>query len=265
MDIARDSLEIKRKVLEEFTESGLYPYSRFYLRQVKVRFNQFWKNHFSTIGLVGMNEACMNLFGESITTPKGQNFSAKVLDFMRDKLVIYQEETGNNYNLEATPAEGVSYRMARVDKEKNQDIICANEEQYKLGKEPFYTNSTHLPVNFSDDIFDVLDMQDHLQARYTGGTVLHIFVGERITDNEALKQFVKTVCTKYRLPYFTITPTFSVCPNCGYVAGEHHYCLKCESECEVYSRVVGYLRPIKQWNHGKKEEFGTRKTYSICK
>ena len=265
MDIARDSLEIKRKVLEEFTESGLYPYSRFYLRQVKLRFDQFWKNHFSTIGLIGMNEACLNLFGESITTPKGQDFAGVVLDFMRDKLIVYQEETGNNYNLEATPAEGVTYRMARADKERFPDIICANEEQYKLGKEPFYTNSTHLPVNFSDDIFAVLDMQDHLQARYTGGTVLHIFVGERITDNEALKQFVKTVCTKYRLPYFTITPTFSVCPNCGYVAGEHHYCLKCENECEVYSRVVGYLRPVKQWNHGKKEEFGTRKTYCICK
>lgn len=264
MLLARESLEIKRKVLEDFTDSGLYPYSRFYLRNVKKRFNQFWMNHFSTIGLVGMNEACMNLFGEGIASEKGQKFSGEVLEFMREKLVSFQEETGNNYNLEATPAEGVSYRMARRDKEEFEDIACGNEEEYKQGKEPFYTNSTHLPVNYSEDVFEVLDIQDDLQAKYTGGTVLHIFVGERIKDTESLKQFIKTVCTKYRLPYFTVTPTFSVCPSCGYVSGEHALCPKCKDECEVYSRVVGYLRPVQQWNKGKKQEFCTRKTYRVC-
>jgi len=264
MLLAKQSLEIKRKVLEDFTESGLYPYSRFYLRNIKQRLNQYWKNHFSTIGLVGMNEACLNLFGESISTEKGQKFAGDVLDYMRNKLVEFQEESGNNYNLEATPAEGVSYRMARRDKQQFSDIICANEAEYKQGKEPFYTNSTHLPVNYSDDVFEVLDIQDNLQSKYTGGTVLHIFVGERIKDAESLKQFVKTVCHKYRLPYFTLSPTFSVCPSCGYVAGEHALCPKCEDECEVYSRVVGYLRPVQQWNKGKKQEFCTRKTYNLC-
>ena len=264
MDISKESLEIKRKVLEEFTEAGLYPYSRFYLRNIKERLNHYWKNHFSTIGLVGMNEACLNLFGESIHSSRGQEFAGKVLDFMRDRLAQYQDETGNSYNLEATPAEGVSYRMARIDKEAYPQIICANEEQYRQGREPFYTNSTHLPVNYSNDIFSVLDQQDNLQTKYTGGTVLHIFVGERINDTEALKQFIRTVCTKYRLPYFTITPTFSVCPSCGYIAGEHKFCHKCGEECEIYSRVVGYLRPVKQWNNGKREEFSIRKTYQIC-
>jgi len=264
MDISRESLEIKRKVLEEFTEAGLYPYSRFYLRNVKERFNQYWKNHFSTIGLVGMNEACLNILGEPISSERGSAFAGKVLDFMRDRLTQYQDETGSNYNLEATPAEGVSYRMAKIDKEAYPQIICANEEQYRQGKDPFYTNSTHLPVNQTDDIFAVLDQQDNLQAKYTGGTVLHIFVGERINDTEALKQFVRTVCSKYRLPYFTITPTFSVCPSCGYLSGEQTFCPKCGEECEIYSRVVGYLRPVKQWNNGKREEFATRKTYKVC-
>jgi ribonucleoside-triphosphate reductase (formate) len=265
MEIAKESLEVKRKVLEDFTDVGLYPYAKFYLRTVKRRLGQYWKNHFSTIGLVGMNEACLNFLGENISTPKGQEFAGRILDFMRNKLLGYQEETGNNYNLEATPAEGVSYRMARIDKDSYPEIICGNEEQYRQGREPFYTNSTHLPVNYSDDIFEVLDHQDVLQVKYTGGTVLHIFVGERITDNESLKQFIRTVCEKYRLPYFTVTPTFSVCPNCGYIPGEHQYCEKCQSECEVYSRVVGYLRPVNQWNKGKKEEFFTRKTYCVCK
>lgn len=264
MLLARESLEIKRKVLEEFTESGLYPYSRYYLRNIKQRLNHYWKNHFSTIGLIGMNEACLNLFGENISSEKGKRFAGEVLDFMRNRLVTFQEETGNNYNLEATPAEGVSYRMARRDKHQFPDIICGNEAEHKQGKEPFYTNSTHLPVNYSDDIFEVLDIQDDLQVKYTGGTVLHIFVGERIKDTEALKQFVKTVCQKYRLPYFTISPTFSVCPSCGYIAGENALCPKCEDECEVYSRVVGYLRPVKQWNNGKKQEFSTRKMYRVC-
>jgi ribonucleoside-triphosphate reductase len=264
MFLAKESLEVKRKVLEEFTDSGLYPYSRYYLRYVKQRFDQYWKNHFSTIGLIGMNEACQNLLGVNIASQEGKAFSLRVLDFMRDIRVKYQQETGNNYNLEATPAEGVSYRMAKLDKENFPDILCGNECQCREGKDPFYTNSTHLPVNYSDDIFEVLDLQDDLQVKYTGGTVLHIFVGERISDVEALKQLVRAICTNYRLPYFTITPTFSVCPNCGYIAGEHKYCLKCEDECEIYSRVVGYLRPVQQWNKGKKEEFLLRKTYKVC-
>jgi anaerobic ribonucleoside-triphosphate reductase len=265
MLLAKSSLEIKRKVLEEFTENGLYPYARFYLRNVKQRFNEYWKNHFSTIGLVGMNEACLNLLGESIASLKGQEFSRRILDHMRAKLIDFQKESGDYYNLEATPAEGVSYRMARLDKATFPEIICANEELYRQGREPFYTNSTHLAVNYSDDVFEVLDIQDHLQVKYTGGTVLHLFVGERIEDTIALKTLIKTVCEKYHLPYFTITPTFSICPNCGYVAGEHKFCTKCETECEVYSRVVGYLRPVKQWNNGKKEEFVNRQTYKICK
>ncbi|MCB9757634.1 MAG: ribonucleoside triphosphate reductase [Candidatus Omnitrophica bacterium] len=265
MLLAKSSLEIKRKVLEEFTENGLYPYARFYLRNVKQRFDEYWKNHFSTIGLVGMNEACLNLFGESIASLKGQEFSRRILDHMRAKLIDFQKETGDYYNLEATPAEGVSYRMARLDKATFPEIICANEELYRQGREPFYTNSTHLAVNYSDDVFEVLDIQDHLQVKYTGGTVLHLFVGERIENTTALKTLIKTVCEKYHLPYFTITPTFSICPNCGYVAGEHKFCTKCETECEVYSRVVGYLRPVKQWNNGKKEEFVNRQTYKICK
>jgi len=263
MTLAKESLEIKRKVLEEFTATGLYPYSKFYLRNIKKRFDQYWINHFSTIGLVGMNEACLNLLGEPIQGPKGHAFAQRVLDFMRAKMVQFQTETGSNYNLEATPAEGVSYRMARQDKEMYSDIICANEEQVRQGKDPFYTNSTQAPVNFSDDVFAVLDHQDPLQVKYTGGTVLHIFVGERITDVGALKQLVKTVCHQYHLPYFTISPTFSVCPNCGYLAGEHTFCPKCKEECEVYSRVVGYLRPVKQWNNGKREEFHSRKTYHV--
>jgi len=265
MNLAKESLEIKRKVLEEFTDSGLYPYSKFYLRNVKKRLNQFWINHFSTIGLVGMNEACLNLLGQPISSPKGADFAGRVLDFMRNKLVEFQKQTGSNYNLEATPAEGVSYRMARGDKKMYPNIICANEEQFRQGKEPFYTNSTHLPVNHTEDVFEVLDLQDPLQIKYTGGTVLHIFVGERIMDTEALREFIKTVCSKYRMPYFTISPTFSVCPSCGYLAGEHTFCPKCEEECEVYSRVVGYLRPINQWNNGKKAEFHIRKVYKVCK
>ncbi|MDP8266177.1 MAG: ribonucleoside triphosphate reductase [Candidatus Aceula meridiana] len=265
MILAKESLEIKRKILEKFTDGNLYPYISFYLRSVKERFGEYWKNHFSTIGLVGMNEACLNLFGEDIASERGRAFASFVLDYMRDKMIKFQEETGNNYNLEATPAEGVSYRLARIDKDAFPDIVCANEECVKEGREPYYTNSTHLPVGYSDDIFEVLDKQDDLQARYTGGTVLHGFVGEKIDDTKALKNLIKTVCHKYKLPYFTVTPTFSVCSNCGYIAGEHATCPKCQTDCEVYSRVVGYLRPVQQWNKGKKEEFSQRKTYRIQK
>jgi ribonucleoside-triphosphate reductase len=181
---------------------------------------------------------------------------------MRERLVEFQEETGNIYNLEATPAEGTSYRLARIDKEKYPDIICANGEEYRgISTEPFYTNSTQLPVNYTDDIFSALDLQDEIQTMYTGGTVFHIFVGERIEDPESVKVLIRRICENYRLPYITLTPTFSVCPGHGYIAGEHYECPKCGSTTEVYSRVVGYLRPVSQWNKGKQEEFKLRKTF----
>ena len=230
MDLAKESLEIKRKVLEQLTENNLYPYTNFYLASVKKRFKQYWKNHFSTIGLVGMNEACLNLFGEDITSKRGHKFAIKVMDFMRKRLLKYQKETGNNYNLEATPAEGTAYRLALKDKSTDKKIICANEEAYKNGAEPYYTNSTQLPVDFTDDVLEALDLQDDLQCKYTGGTVLHIFLGEKIDDVEALKHFIKKVCENYKMPYFTISPTFSVCPIHGYIAGEHEFCPKCDAE-----------------------------------
>jgi ribonucleoside-triphosphate reductase len=261
MDIARDSLEIKRKMLERLTDANLYPYTKFYLRNIKTNYGEYWKNHFSTIGLVGMNEAALNLFGENIGTETGQQFAAEVLNHMRARLVKYQKETGNLYNLEATPAEGTAYRLALKDKELYPEIIVANEAEYAAGAQPFYTNSSQLPVHYSDDIMEVLDIQDKLQTKYTGGTVIHIFLGERIADAQAVPALVKKICENYRLPYFTITPTFSVCHSHGYVAGEHFSCPQCHGECEVYSRIVGYLRPVGQWNAGKQAEFSLRKTY----
>ncbi|HRR96274.1 MAG TPA: ribonucleoside triphosphate reductase, partial [Candidatus Ratteibacteria bacterium] len=263
MELARESLEIKRKVLEKFTDEGLYPYSKFYLRSVKERTKKYWTNHFSTIGIIGMNEACINLFGKDIGTEEGRGLSIEIMNFIREKLIKFQEETGNLYNLEATPAESTSYRLAKIDKTKYPDIIVANEESYKKGAEPFYTNSTQLPVNYTDDIFLALELQDALQTLYTGGTVFHIFVGEKIHSANGIKSLVKTICENFHLPYFTITPTFSICPNDGYISGEYFECPKCKSECEVYSRVVGYLRPISQWNKGKQEEFKIRKTFSV--
>lgn len=264
MELAKQSLENKRKLLEELTEKDLYPYTKFYLRDIKARNGCYWKNHFSTIGLVGMNEACLNLLGDGIGDEAGREFAIKVMDFMRDKIKEYQQETGNNYNLEATPAEGTSYRLAKMDKEKLINIKCANDEDYyKKGAKPFYTNSTQLPVNFTEDIFEVLDHQDDLQTKYTGGTVVHIFAGERIHDIKIMKNLVKKVCTNYKLPYFTFSPTFSTCPTHGYVAGEHFQCPKCSDDCEVFSRVVGYIRPVKQWNEGKKAEFAARKNFIV--
>ena len=263
LELAKESLEQKRKILERLTDQNLYPYMKFYLRNIKKRFDQYWKNHFSTIGLVGMNEACLNLFGENIATNKGKDFAERVLDHMREKMVVFQEETGHNYNLEATPAEGTGYRLARLDKQAYPDLICANEIAYRNGAEPLYTNSSQLPVTFSDDVFEVLDMQDSLQTKYTGGTVLHIYVGERIRDTQSLKMLIKKICCDYHVPYFTLSPTFSVCPNCGYIDGEQKTCPTCHEACEIYSRIVGYLRPIHQWNNGKKEEFHMRKNFVL--
>ncbi len=247
MELAKESLEIKRALLEDLTDKNLYPYTKFYLRDIKARFGVYWKNHFSTIGLIGMNEACLNLLADDIGSFRGKQFAVEVMDFMREKIVEFQKETGHNYNLEATPGEGTSYRLAKLDKEKY----------------PYYTNSTQLPVNYTDDIFEVLDHQDDLQTKYTGGTVVHIYAGERIQNIETMKNLVKKVCSNYHLPYFTFSPTFSTCPNHGYVAGEHFTCPECGAECEVYSRVVGYIRPVTQWNKGKKREFKDRKEFVI--
>ena len=263
MDIAKESLEEKRKIIEHLTENGLYPYTKYYLRDIKKRFNKYWKNHFSTIGLIGANEACLNLLGVNIADKRGLEFANKIMDFMTDVIIDYKKETGNNYNLEASPAEGASYRLAKKDKENYPDIIVANEKEYKKGAKPFYTNSTQLPVNFTDDIFEALNLQDELQAKYTGGTVIHIFAGERIYDLDVMKNLVKKICTNYKLPYFTFTPIFSICKTHGYIAGEHFKCPKCNEETEVFSRVVGYIRPIKQWNDGKMEEFKTRKNFCV--
>ncbi|MEM2355551.1 MAG: ribonucleoside triphosphate reductase [Candidatus Bathyarchaeia archaeon] len=261
MELAKDSLEIKRKVLEQFTEKGLYPYSKRYLRGVKETFGKYWKNHFSTIGLVGMNEAILNLFGYSIATPEGLEFAVKVLNFMREKLADFQEETGNIYNLEATPAEGASYRLARIDKRKYPDIIVANEKYLAKGAEPFYTNSSQLPVDHDADLFEALEHQDKLQPLYTGGTVFHIYLGERLHSWKSAAELIRKVTWNFRIPYFSLTPTFSVCPTHGYMSGEHKQCPKCGARCEVYSRVVGYLRPVDQWNDGKQAEFAIRRTF----
>ena len=262
MDLAKESLEIKRKALENFMEKGLYPYSKYYLASVKKLRDAYFGNHFATIGLMGMNEALLNFIGETTATKRGRKFTLEVLDFMREKLVKYQKETGNLYNLEATPGEGTSYRQAKADKEKYPDIITAGTKEV-----PYYTNSSHLPVNYTDDIFEVLKLQDELQCRYTGGTVLHLFLGERVSDPQAAKNLVKKVFENFRLPYITLTPTFSICPSHGYLGGEYFECPKCtiKQPCEVYSRVVGYLRPIQQWNFGKKEEFKRRREYRMYK
>ncbi len=258
-----DSLAIKRKVLEKFTDKNLYPYSKFYLRGIKNNSGLYWKNHFSTVGIIGMNEACLNFLGEDIASSAGQAFSLKVMDFIRDMISRLQEETGEIFNLEATPAEGTTYRLALLDKKMYPNIICANEDDYQKGGAPYYTNSTQLPVNYTDDIFETLMLQDNLQVKYTGGTVLHLFLGEMVSDTTALKSLIKKVANNYRLPYFTISPTFSVCPTHGYLNGEQEKCSACNQETEIYSRVVGYLRPVKQWNDGKQAEFCMRKTFNI--
>ncbi len=264
MDIAKTSLEEKRKIIEQLTDKDLYPYTKYYLRDIKKRFGVYWKNHFSTIGLVGMNEACLNLLGVGIADEKGKAFAIKVMDYMRDVIKEYQKETGNNYNLEASPAEGTSYRLAKNDKKNLISIKVANDkEYYEKGAKPFYTNSTHLPVNYSDDIFEVLDHQDELQTKYTGGTVLHIYAGERIYDIDTMKNLVKKICNNYRLPYFTFSPTFSTCPEHGYLAGEHFKCPKCGKDCEVFTRIVGYIRPVRQWNEGKAAEYEIRKNFDV--
>lgn len=259
INIAKKSLEMKRKIIEEQTGKGLYPYSSNYLKDVKLKSGSYWFNHFNTIGLIGMNEAIQNLFGRevNITSKSGQSFALKTLNYMRDVIKDIQEETGNYYNLEATPAEGTSYRLAKQDKERFPDIIASGD------KVPYYTNSSQLPVGYTDDIFETLDLQDDLQSLYTGGTVLHLYLGERVKDIQTTKELIKKIFTKYKLPYISITPTFSVCNEHGYISGEHFKCPTCGQPAEVYTRVVGYLRPVQNFNKGKKAEYIDRVKYVI--
>ncbi|AEH44009.1 anaerobic ribonucleoside-triphosphate reductase [Thermodesulfatator indicus DSM 15286] len=235
MELAKVSLEIKRKVIEDFTEKGLYPYSKVYLAGVKEQTGAYWTNHFSTIGIIGMNEACLNFVGEPIYTEVGKEWAKKVLLFMREKIFEFQEETGNLYNLEATPAEGASYRLAKIDKKKFSRIITAGTDEV-----PYYTNSVHLPVNYTDDIFEILTHQDDLQTLFTGGTVVHLFIGEEIPDTNIVKQLVRTIVNRFKLPYFSITPTFSVCPVHGYIPGKHVVCPypHTEKELALFGREV---------------------------
>ena len=257
MNIARNSLEIKRKVIEEQTAKGLYPYAANYLKGIKERTDNYWFNHFNTIGLIGMNEACQNLLGIDcdLTTSEGQNFAIRTLTYMRDVIKDIQEETGNFYNLEATPAEGTSYRLAQKDRKRYPDIMAAGD------KYPYYTNSSQLPVGFTDDIFETLDLQDELQSLYTGGTVLHLYLGEEIKDINAAKRLIQKAFTNYKLPYISLTPTFSICNSHGYLSGEHYSCPECGESTEVWSRVVGYLRPVQNFNKGKREEYNERVKY----
>lgn len=259
---AKDSLEIKRKIIEDYTEKGLYPYSKYYLRHIYERYNCYWKNHFSTIGINGMNELCLNFLGENIASQEGKQLALRIMHFMREVLSEFQEETGNIYNLEATPAESTGYRFAKIDTIQYPDMIPANHDACQQGADPYYTNSTHLPVNYSDDVFEVLSMQDELQTLYTGGTVMHLFTGETNIPAASAKNLIRKITDNFHLPYVTISPTFSICPSHGYLAGEHFNCPMCERETEVYSRIVGYMRPVKQWNKGKRQEFKDRKLFS---
>lgn len=256
-ELAKESLLIKRGILEQLTRTGLYPYSRYYLDSVYQRFGHYWSNHFNTIGIVGMNESLLNFMGKDITTPEGQEMAVKIMDHLRSILVRFQEETDQMFNLEATPAESTTYRLALLDKELYPDIITAGEE------EPYYTNSTQLPVGYTEDIVAAIYLQESLQTKYTGGTVFHAFLGERIEDIEVCKKLIKRIFTYFRLPYFSLTPSFSICPNHGYLSGEQFKCPHCGEQTEVWSRIVGYYRPTQNWNKGKQEEFKERVNYSV--
>lgn len=252
MAISARSLKVKREVLEKLLEEGLYPYTKRYLGQ--------FNNHFSTLGLVGMNEVGLNAnwLRKDLTHEETQNFAKEVLHFMREKLSDYQEQYGDLYNLEATPAESTSYRLAKHDKMRYPDLITASE-----GESPYYTNSSHLPVGYTEDIFEALDIQDKLQTLYTSGTVFHTFLGEKLPTWQAAASLVKKIAENYELPYYTLSPTYSICPSHGYLSGEVSICPHCAKETEVYSRITGYYRPVKHWNDGKKAEYEERKTYQI--
>lgn len=257
-NIGKVSLEIKRKIIEDQSKHKLYPYSAYYLRNVKERTGQYWFNHFNTIGIVGMNEMLRNFNGTDMTTKEGLELSIKVMNFLRDLMVEFQEETGHMYNLEATPAEGTSHRFARADIEKYKDIYTCGE-----GDSRYYTNSTQLPVNYTDDIMLTVKMQDEVQSLYTGGTVQHFYLGERVEDPEVTKSLIKKIFSNTKMPYISITPTFSICNTHGYITGEHFNCPTCGAETEVYTRVTGYLRPLQNFNKGKKAEYLDRKKYVI--
>ncbi len=257
VQIGKTSLEIKRKIIEQQSEKGLYPYSTHFLRHVKERTGEYWNNHFATIGIVGMNEALQNFMGKDITTSEGREFSVEIMNYLRDLLVDIQSETGHVYNLEATPAEGTAYRLAKLDREKYHDIITAGEDV------PYYTNSTQVPVEYTDDIFEVIEMQDELQSLYTGGTVLHLYLGESIEETKIVKRLIQNIFNNYKLPYISLTPTFSVCKDHGYIRGEHFECPDCGKTAEVWSRVTGYLRPVENYNNGKKKEYFDRKKFKI--
>ena len=250
MDISARSLKIKRTFITTLLDKGLYPYTKRYLGN--------FDNHFSTIGLIGMNEACLNAswLKKDLMCPDCQDFAVEVLNHMRERLSDYQEEYGDLYNLEATPAEGTSYRFAKHDKAEFPDIITANDSGT-----PYYTNSSHLPVNATDDAFEALDIQDRLQTLYTSGTVFHTFLGEKLPDWKAAENLVKKIAENYKLPYYTLSPTYSICKNHGYLAGEEHACPICGEPTEIYSRITGYYRPLQNWNGGKTQEFKDRKTY----
>lgn len=254
MDISARSLKTKREVITKLLEVGLYPYTKRYLGS--------FNNHFSTIGLVGMNEACLNAIwlGKDLTNKEAQDFTEKVLNHMRNRLSDYQEKYGDLYNLEATPAESTSYRLAKHDRERYPDIITASSDD----NAPYYTNSSHLPVGFTDDIFEALDIQDRLQTLYTSGTVFHAFLGEKLEDWKMTMNLVRKIAENYKLPYYTMSPTYSVCKTHGYIAGEHYECPECGARTEVYSRITGYYRPVQNWNDGKSQEFKERKTYNIA-
>ena len=252
MDIAARSLKTKRTVITKLLEGGLYPYTRRYLGT--------FSNHFSTIGLVGMNEAALNAkwLRKDLTDPEAQQFAKDVLNHMRERLSDYQEQYGDLYNLEATPAESTTYRFAKHDKEQYPDIITAN-----MNGTPYYTNSSHLPVGYSEDIFSALDVQDELQTLYTSGTVFHAFLGEKLPDWKAAANLVRKIAENYKLPYYTMSPTYSVCKDHGYLSGEQYTCPHCGQKTEVYSRITGYYRPVQNWNDGKAQEFKDRKVYDI--
>ena len=257
VQVARTSLEVKRKVIEQQSEAGLYPYSTRYLRYAKERTGEYWHNHFSTIGVIGMNEALLNFMGKDLTAPEGQEFALDVMHYLRRLLKDIQAETKHVYNLEATPAEGAAHRLALEDKAKLHDIIAAGNGT------PYYTNSTQLPVGYTDDLFEVLVLQDELQVLYTGGTVLHTYLGESIDDIESCKRFIQKVFGRFKLPYLSITPTFSVCNTHGYLRGEQFKCPHCGGKTEVWSRVTGYLRPVENYNEGKRQEYHDRKKFRV--
>lgn len=255
--LAKNSLEIKRKIVEDQSDKGLYPYSTYYLRDIKKKSGYYWSNHFNTIGIVGMNEALLNFMDKDIGTPEGLSFAIKVLNYLRELMVEFQAETGLSYNLEASPAEGTSYRLARLDKALFGDIKTSGVDV------PYYTNSAQLPANYTDDIMECIRLQDEIQSLYTGGTVQHLYLGERINDIEVCKRLIQKIFSSSKMPYISITPTFTVCNDHGYIAGEHFTCPVCGAKTEVYSRVTGYLRPVQNYNEGKKEEYMERKKFVV--